>query len=113
MIIKRFRSTTGAFTFVEIMIVTGLIGMLATIAIPNFLRSRTEARKQICIENLSQIESAKQLWGLDSGKGNGALPDDTQLAEYLKRQPLCPGGGTYEVNPLGRPATCTIPGHEY
>ena len=50
-------SKTG-FTLVEIMIVVAIIGLLATIAIPNFMRARTTAEKTACINNLRQIDNA-------------------------------------------------------
>jgi hypothetical protein len=37
---------------VEIMIVVAIIGLLAAIAIPNFVRARTQSQKNACINNL-------------------------------------------------------------
>ena len=47
------------FTLVEIMIVVAIIGMLAAIAIPSFMKSRSEARKSTCVNNLRLIDHAK------------------------------------------------------
>jgi len=59
------------FTLVEIMIVVAIIGLLAAIAIPSFVKSRNTARTNACINNLRQIDSGKeQLAGLkDFGGG--------------------------------------------
>jgi prepilin-type N-terminal cleavage/methylation domain-containing protein len=108
-------SRKRAFTLVEMMIVVAILGLIVALAIPNFLKSRTQARKQVCIENLSQIESAKQLWGLEMNKKEGEAPTDTDMIgdeKYIKRTPNCPGGGTYAFNAIGENATCNIPGHE-
>ena len=104
----------GGFTLVEIMIVIAIIGLLAVMAIPNFLKHRTYAQKQVCVQNLSKIESAKQQWGLENSKTNGDVPSTSDLCgptSYLKELPLCPAAGTYDFNAIGTNATCTITGH--
>ena len=96
------------------MIVVAILGLLVTIAVPNFVKTRNNAQRQVCVENLSQIESAKQIWGVEIGRTYGDLPEDGDLfgaTLYMKEKPKCPGGGTYRVNPIGTTATCTIAGH--
>lgn len=111
---KIAQSRTGGFTLVEIMIVVGIIGLIVAIAIPNFTKSRTRAQAQMCSENLSKIESAKQIWGVENNKVDGDVPSQSDLIGpllYLKQMPACPGGGTYAFNSIGTTATCTISGH--
>jgi prepilin-type N-terminal cleavage/methylation domain-containing protein len=84
----------GAFTLVEIMIVVAIIGLLAAIAIPNFVKARTTAQANACINNLRQIDGAKQQWALENKKAAGDTPTATEVAEYLKTLPICPAGGT-------------------
>lgn len=109
-----FSSRARGFTMVEIMIVVAIIGLLAVIAIPNFIKSRTNAQRQICIENLGQIESAKQVWGLQNNKVDGDAPTSGDLIgddKYLKKTPSCPAAGIYNFRAIGVTATCTIAGH--
>jgi prepilin-type N-terminal cleavage/methylation domain-containing protein len=108
-----YRSRAG-FTMVEIMIVIAIMGLLAVIAIPNFIKHRLYAQKQVCIQNLSKIESAKQQWGLENGKTNGDTPATSDLCGptlYLKEAPVCPAGGTYSLNAIGLSANCSTTGH--
>jgi prepilin-type N-terminal cleavage/methylation domain-containing protein len=111
---RRSRAYRRGFTLLEIMIVVVILGLLVALALPNFLKSRSQARKQMCIENLSQIESAKQLWGLEHSKRNGDEPTEAELIGingYIKKMPECQAGGEYRFHAIGTNATCTIPDH--
>ena len=86
---------TSGFTLVEIMIVVAIIGLLASIAVPNFMKSRQQAQKIACINNLLQIEGAKQLWALETKAGATAIPATADIQPFLGRgtsgtAPVCP-----------------------
>jgi len=107
-------SKKGGFTLVEIMIVVAIIGLLTAIVIPNFVKARQTAQKEACIANLKQIEGAKALWGLDNG-GTGTptfTGTNGLVSQYIKKEPTCPGGGTYTIGNLNTEPTCDVPGHE-
>lgn len=72
-----------------------------------------EAERMACINNLRQIDAAKQQWALDRGRTATALPTIEDLLPYLKDGvfPVCPSGGTYSINVVGQLPTCTVPGH--
>ncbi len=86
------RSTRG-FTLVEIMIVVAIIGMLATIAIPNYVKSREQAYKVTCISNLRQIDGAVQTWALAQRKDAGDAVTYEDISSYLRNAVVCPSGG--------------------
>lgn len=112
--ITRFRACRRGYTLLEILIVVAILGILVGLAFPNFIKSRAHAQKQMCIENLSQIESAKQIWGMESGRANGDAPGEADLigpTSYMRKMPDCAAGGEYSFNAIGTNATCTIPGH--
>ena len=84
------------FTLVEIMIVVAIIGLLAAIAIPNFIRARTQTQKNSCINNLRQFDSALAQYALENNLGNGSAVASTSLNQYLSNitnTTECPGGG--------------------
>ena len=100
------------FTLVEIMIVVAIIGLLAAIAIPSFMKARTTSQKNACINNLRQIEAGKEQWALEMKQAQGATADTTAVNTYLKAAPICPAGGTYVYGTIGTNATCTISTHQ-
>jgi len=110
-------SKKSGFTLVEIMIVVAIIGLLAAIAIPNFVRARTTSQMNACINNLRQIDGAKQQWALENHQASTAgAPASTVLAPYLGRGtaghfPTCPAQGTYGINAISTAPTCSIATH--
>ena len=82
------------FTLVEIMIVVAIIGLLAAIAIPNLVRSRTTSQTNTCIDNLRMIDASKQQWALEHGAVATTVPLATDVQPYLGRGsgelPICP-----------------------
>jgi hypothetical protein len=91
-----------------------IIGILAAIAVPNFVKARTTAQMNACISNLRQIDGAKQTWANEHKKEAADTPTTQDLEGYLKRgfaSLRCPAGGTYTLNPVGEKPTCSIPKH--
>jgi type II secretory pathway pseudopilin PulG len=102
-------------------------GTLAAIAIPSFMRARTTSQQNACINNLRQIETAKDQYALEHDLKRGALitfgdigPDSK--SGYIKQWPVCPASekaGTtprtrnltendYDINVIGRNAKCRV-----
>jgi prepilin-type N-terminal cleavage/methylation domain-containing protein len=111
-------SNKAGFTLVEIMIVVAIIGLLAAIAIPNFVRARQTSQTNACINNLRQIDGAMQQVALEKGlkAGDACLPAD--IAPYVGRKgtgddvycPLTPlvnfGGYSASITAVGTPPAC-------
>jgi len=88
-------------------------GLLAGVAIPSVVKARSTAQHARCINNLRQIDSAKEQWAMAENKRDGEPMDDAGIAEYIYGGviPACPQGGIYTINAIGADPTCSHPGH--
>lgn len=101
----------NGFTLVEIMIVVAIIGLLAAIAIPNFVKARENAQLNSIFNNLRIIEGAKDQWALEGKKGTGDPVNLETISDYVKGGSVKPVvGERYDATTIGTPATATLPG---
>ena len=100
------------FTLVEIMIVVAIIGLLAAIAIPNFVRARERSQTNACINNLRQLDGALQQWALENKKADTATYAMDNLIPFIKGTalPTCPAGSVAYALPgtvnVTKPPVC-------
>src|SRR5262245_6794554 len=103
----RHRTARAGFTLIEIMIVVGIIGLLATVIVPNVAKHKAWTQFNMIQQNLRKMEAAKSLWALANHKGE----DETPSPEDLKAIDAWPKplvGEIYQPNSVGTPATATL-----
>jgi hypothetical protein len=76
------------------------------------VKARATSQQNACINNLRQLDAAKNQWALEKVKKTGDAPTKEDLLPYLRKWPTCPQGGTYTIGPVGEAPTCSIPGHK-
>lgn len=82
--INKIRNSKSAFTLVEIMIVVAIIGLLAALAIPGFVKARKQSQGRRIINDARQLDAAIDQWALEKGKKDGEDVVTTEAASYLK-----------------------------
>lgn len=112
------KNTNKGFTLVEIMIVVAIIAILAAIAIPNFLKYRTESRKNACIQNMKQLQTAAESWRTAENDPTGvpAVSDlvGTESTKFIRKEAsvfTCPEGGDYTISTVDGGALTVSCGH--
>ena len=114
----------SGFTLVEIMIVVAIIAMLAAIAVANMAPARTTSQRNACINNLRQIDWAKQQWALEN-QTTSSEPSANDIQPYFGRGEsgsvqtmVCPADSSesptiatsYALNDLNTAPTCISSG---
>jgi len=104
-------NSRGAFTLVEIMIAVAIVGLLAGLSIPNYLKARTVAQANTCISHLRDIDAATQEWALELRKSEHQTVEFSDIRPYLKGSLVCPAGGasfsdSYEMTIVSEKPTC-------
>lgn len=99
------------FTLTELMVVVALIGLLAAIAMPAFVKARDHTRLNLIYHNLRQIDSAKELWAMELNKGSGTpVTDLSELSAYIRRGKINDViRESYLPNPVGTPPEAALP----
>ena len=92
------------------------VGALA-ILIPNFDSSRCHGdhrtgSRNACINNLRQIDGAKEQWAMEKKIASGEPGVEAEIATYIKGGiPKCPAGGKYSIGKVNEPPRCSVPDH--
>ncbi|NCD32744.1 MAG: prepilin-type N-terminal cleavage/methylation domain-containing protein [Spartobacteria bacterium] len=85
---KKTLKKTQGFTLVEIMIVVAIIGLLAAIGIPSFIKAREKSLANTKAANIKQIEGAIEQYAFENGLTNEATVTWAQLSDFLKNNNL-------------------------
>src|ERR1035441_7844991 len=71
-----------AFTLVEIMIVCAIIGLLAALAIPSFIKNRKQSQGRRIVNDARQIDAAINAWAMEVSASDGSAVDLVGAAKY-------------------------------
>jgi type II secretory pathway pseudopilin PulG len=96
---------------VEIMIAVSLIGTLASIAVPSFIKARDSASLNAIRSNVGAIDRVKQHWALERRVAGSVIPTTADLQDYFKgsAMPTSVIGESYNINAIDQPASAALP----
>ncbi len=108
---RKLNHNRGGFTLVEIMIVVAIIALLASIAVPNFLRSRKRSQATQVLEDLRVIDAAVDLYAIETNKGSGATVAWADVQKYIKTGTRLYASGQKDIlgNTFAMPSVDTAP----
>ena len=100
------------FTLLEIMVVIVILGILASLVVPNLMGNKEQADRQKAVSDIVALENALDMYKLDNSRyptteqGLEALvtkpqgdpaPRNYKEDGYIKRLPQDPWGGAYQL----------------
>jgi type II secretory pathway pseudopilin PulG len=100
----RWRQKRQAFTLVEIMIIVALIGLLAALAVPSFIKVRKQSQGRRIVNDIRIIDAAINAWALETGQADGNGVDLLAAASYTKTGTINPNdvlGNPYYLGTVG------------
>ncbi len=94
------------------MIVVAILGLLAAIAIPNYVHARTSTQVNLCISNLYALSKAKDQWATEHWKKPTDTPEISEIESYLRggHLPPCPAQGDYTLRTVAQNPVCSFSG---
>ena len=111
------KSGLDGFTLLEMMIIIIILGLLASLTIPNIMSNKSRADQQKVLSDIAAIENALDMYKLDNGyypteaQGVNALvikPIELPIPRiyphngYIRRLPQDPWNNAYQINNPGR-----------
>jgi hypothetical protein len=108
---KRPLSGSGKATVASALVL--LLGFVIFVVIPDFVGMDYSSSRNTCVNNLRQLQAAKEEWALENGKTNGTPVTVEDITPYIQLDrdgyiPKCPAGGTYILGRVGEEVKCSI-----
>ncbi len=95
---------------VALAVAATMFAFLLVATVPAFIRARSTPSTNACVNNLRQLDGAKQMWALESQKTSNDVPAWSDVRPYLKPGLCCPQGGVYVLGRAGEPPRCSLGG---
>ncbi|MCA2016283.1 type II secretion system major pseudopilin GspG [Vibrio tritonius] len=119
---KRTAAKQSGFTLLEVMVVVVILGILASVVVPNLLGNKEKADQQKAITDIVALENALDMYKLDNSvypttdqglealvsKPSSPEPRNYRGGGYIKRLPKDPWGNDYQYLSPGDKGTIDV-----
>lgn len=114
---RKKASAQAGFTLLEVMVVIVILGILASLVVPNLMGNKDKADTQKAVSDIAALESALDMYRLDNNRypsreqGLEALvtkptltpvPRNYPQGGYIRRLPQDPWGNDYQYRQPGQ-----------
>ena len=96
MMMKKKKIRTNGFTLIELLIVVAIIGILAAIAVPNFLNAQIKAKIARCQSDIRSIAMAQEMYFLD----HNSYPPESEDDIFTGRRARSSSGLFFLTSPV-------------
>lgn len=96
-----------------VFMVIAVVGLLAAIAFPSFMKARETSQLNCCVNNMRMLEAAKEQVAVERNYKPGDSVSEQDISQFLKNgftSLLCPKCGHYTINPVGQDPACSVHG---
>jgi prepilin-type N-terminal cleavage/methylation domain-containing protein len=108
--LNKLNKRRGGFTLVEIKIVDAIIALLASIALPGYLRARKRSQASRILNDLRMIDAAVDQYAIETNRSTGNAVGITDWTNYLKKgSSLYNSGNSLLGSAYGPQTVDTIP----
>ncbi|HTX20923.1 MAG TPA: hypothetical protein VMD27_03535 [Candidatus Aquilonibacter sp.] len=103
-----------------IIILAAIAVIVLAVGIPNFIRARQTSASNVYVNDMRQIDAAKQQWALENSKTTNDTPTWAELLPYISPGftnfyvtngvIVRPAGGTFTIGRVGESPSCVVDG---
>ena len=96
------------------------VASLSAVVMPHLIHARSTTATNVCVNNLRQIDAAKQQWAMEYHRTINDIPSWKDILPFLGYgrdanldAMQCPAGGNYSIRRIGDVPTCSIGGENH
>ena len=92
-----------------VLVILAVLGIVVALSVPNFIKARSTSPANAIVNNLRQLDGAKQEWAMEHHEPADAVPTMDDLKDYLKGDvSKSIAGEKYDIGKVSEPVTADL-----